>query len=429
MSGDKKDRKNTGGRPLSRRGFLAGAGIGAGLGAAGAVGAGRFLGAPDGEPAGGEDTQIVPFNGEHQSGITTTQQERMYFVALNVVTDSRDELRDLLRRWTAMARRMSQGLEAEPDGSVGVERNAVATDTGEAVGLRPARLTVTVGFGPSLFDDRFGLAAARPEELEDLPHFAGDQIIEEISRGDLCIQACADDPQVAVHAARVLTKAGSGLVTVKWAQLGFGRTASTSITQGTPRNLFGFKDGTANLKNEYTNLINEHVWVHDGSWMDGGSYLCVRRIRMLLENWDRQTRREQEEVFGRTKDEGAPIGREREEDPMPFSEWHGTDGPLIPAHAHSRLASAPANDGARMLRRGYNFVGGVDEYGHLDAGLFFLAFVASPWDDFIAVQSNLSHHDNMNEFVRYESSAIFACPPGLADDEDWWGRGLFERTA
>ncbi|GAA4781856.1 deferrochelatase/peroxidase EfeB [Corynebacterium canis] len=409
---------------VSRRGFLTGAGLGA-LGAAGVAGGAAWLTSSETAAA---DT--VDFDGPHQAGIVTDAQDRMHFVSFDVITNSRDELEQMLQRWTKIARRMCRGEQAEPNSAVPTNELAVPGDTGEALDLSAAHLTITVGFGPTLFDDRFNLASARPPELNKLPHFSGDVVEEGLSHGDICVQACADDPQVAVHAVRMLAKTGSGVVAVRWSQLGFGRTASTSRAQLTPRNLFGFKDGTNNLKSEDTNLIQQHVWVRDpGSWFDGGTYLITRRIRMLIENWDRQVLADQEATFGRTKGSGAPLGRTDEFDELPLDEYHGTEGPVIPDTAHSRLASPQENDGARMLRRGYNFIDGSDGFGHLNAGLFFIAFVSSPDSDFIPVQARLSKRDQMNEYVRYESSAIFACPPGVQGEDDWWGRQLFEETA
>ena len=410
-------------KSLSRRGFL----TGAGLGVAGVAGF-AAMPADSSEPKAhaGNSSQIVPFNGAHQAGIVTPAQDRMHFVAFDVLEGTtREDLIELLKKWTVMARRMSAGKEAVEDGATGLGDVAVPQDTGEALDLPPSNLTITVGFGPSLFDDRFGLASKKPEQLRDLPHFPGDQLVAEQSRGDLCIQACADDPQVAVHAVRVLAKAGVGMVVIRWSQLGFGRTSSTSSAQKTPRNLFGFKDGTNNLKSEYTKLIDEHVWVKQPSWMDGGTFLITRRVRMLIENWDRQVLAEQEATFGRDKRSGAPLGREDEFDELPLDEYVGTEGPIIPNDAHARLAHYSQNDGGRMLRRGYNFVDGSDGFGHLNAGLFFIAFVADPDRDFITIQNNLSKNDKMNEYVRYESSAIFACPPGTRNNSQWWGQTLF----
>jgi deferrochelatase/peroxidase EfeB len=292
---------------------------------------------------------------------------------------------------------------------------------------------LTIGFGPTLFTsvdgaDRFGLAARRPAPLVELPAFPGDQIDPAISGGDLCIQACANDPQVAVHAVRNLVRLGAGVVSVRWSQLGFGRTSSTSTGQATPRNLFGFKDGTNNLKAESEQALDRFVWVADGDsgadWLAGGSYLVTRRIRMLIEPWDTATLNEQERTVGRSKGEGAPLGQRKEFDPVDFRKQTPEGEPAIPETSHVFLAN-PENSGTAILRRGYSFVDGSDGLGRLDAGLFFMAYQRDPESGFVKVQRNL-RMDAMNEYIRHTSSAVFACPPGVEGDGDWWGRALFD---
>jgi deferrochelatase/peroxidase EfeB len=229
-----------------------------------------------------------------------------------------------------------------------------------------------------------------------------------------------------VHAVRNLARIGQGLISIRWSQLGFGRTSSTSTGQATPRNLFGMKDGTDNLKAENDAALDRFVWVADGDgpdWLAGGSYLVTRRIRMEIEAWDRQPLREQELVIGRTKGTGAPLGQKGEFDPVDFTKQ--VDGEFaIPQDSHVFLAH-PTNSGTAILRRGYSFVDGSDGLGRLDAGLFFIAYQRDPENGFIKVQRNL-RHDTMNEYITHTSSAIFACPPGIRDDDDWWGRALFE---
>ncbi|MFC7534871.1 iron uptake transporter deferrochelatase/peroxidase subunit [Actinoplanes sp. GCM10030250] len=396
----------------------------AGAGAAGLALAGCDDGA---EPAANAVTGAVAFTGEHQAGIVTPAQDRLHFVAFDVITKDRDRLIRLLKEWTAAAARMTQGRDAGEIGAVGGIPEAPPDDTGEALGLPPSQLTVTVGFGPALFD-RFGLAKQRPAALETLPKFTGDTLDPALSGGDIAIQACANDPQVAVHAIRNLARIGMGVVSVRWSQLGFGRTSSTSTGQATPRNLFGFKDGTRNLKAEETDLLREHLWVQPGDgpeWMTGGSYLVSRKIRMLIETWDRSSLVEQEAIVGRTKGSGAPLGMANEFDEVDFTSV-GADGePLLAETAHVRLAHPATNNGARMLRRGYNFVDGSDGLGRLNAGLFFLAYQRDPRTGFIPVQRSLSGRDEMNEYIRHVSSGIFACPPGVAGGDDFWGSKLF----
>jgi deferrochelatase/peroxidase EfeB len=233
---------------------------------------------------------------------------------------------------------------------------------------------------------------------------------------------------VAVHAIRNLARIGMGVVSVRWSQLGFGRTSSTSRDQATPRNLFGFKDGTANLKAEDVDLLREHLWVQPGDappWMEGGAYLVTRKIRMIIETWDRTSLAEQEAVIGRTKGSGAPLGKSGEFDEINLAA-PGPDGkPAVPAKAHVRLAHPDNNGGARLLRRGYNFVDGSDGLGRLDAGLFFIAYQRDPRRQFVPIQTQLARSDAMNEYLRHVSSALFACPSGVREPGDFWGRALF----
>ena len=293
---------------------------------------------------------------------------------------------------------------------------------------RASQLTLTIGFGPSLFD---ATDSARPPQsptaLEDLPHFPADNLDPTRGGGDIAVQACADDPQVAVHAIRNLARVAFGTASVRWSQLGFGRTSSTSTSQTTPRNLFGFKDGTNNLKAEDPAAIDRSVWIapaDDPALAGGGTYLVARRIRMLIEQWDRAVLGEQEAVIGRDKGDGAPLGKTHEFDELDL-ESNGPDGPLITTTAHVRLASAQHLGGIEILRRGYNFTDGSDGFGHLDAGLFFIAFCRDPLTQFVPMQLALARSDALNEYIQHVGSAVFACPPGPGENE-YWGQTLFE---
>ena len=410
-------------RGLSRRGLL-------GLAGAGVVGAGVGFGADRLVVAAGTTSGVArsyPFFGEHQAGIITPAQDRLHFAAFDLADISRDELRELLQDWTYAAARMTAGEPAGEFGPAGGPYDAPPDDTGEALDLPPAGLTITFGFGPSLFDDRFGLSAERPAALVDLPHFPGDALIESASGGDLCIQACSDDPQIAVHAIRNLSRIAFGRASLRWSKLGFGRTSSTTRAQATARNLFGFKDGTANLKAEDSALLEEQLWagVGDGAaWMAGGSYLVARTIRMTIETWDRTSLREQETIFGRNKGEGAPLSGGTEFTEPDFAVKGRGGEPLIDEASHVRLAHPSSNDGAQILRRGYNFVDGNDDLGRLNAGLFFLAYQRDPRTQFIPIQLALAKNDLMNEYVRHVGSGIFAVPPGCRSDS-YVGATLF----
>jgi deferrochelatase/peroxidase EfeB len=393
--------------------------------------AGRATAADDATPSDTRDAYA--FRGDHQAGITTPAQDRLHFAAFDVTTTSRDELVSLLTAWTEAADRMTRGLSAGEVGPTQGSVNIPPDDTGEAIGLDASGLTITFGFGPTLFrdadgKDRFGLADRQPKALRTLPHFPADMLDPEKSYGDLCVQACADDPQVAVHAIRNLARIGFGTVAVRWSQLGFGRTSTTSTAQSTPRNLFGFKDGTANIKSEETDDVEEHVWVASGAdpgaeWLAGGSYLVARRFNMHIEIWDRQTLGDQEDFVGRTKDSGAPLSGGTEFTEPDFS-MPGSNGPVIAKDAHVRLVHPDFNGGARMLRRGYNFVDGSNPIGGLDAGLFFIAYVCDPDTHFIPIQNTMAKSDALMEYLKVTGSALFAVPPGIRPGE-YVGQSLF----
>ena len=414
---------------LSRRQLLGagGLGVGAALGAGG-LALGREL---ERRAATGQAAQVVPFYGEHQAGIATPTQERLHFAAFDLDPSARRaDLRALLRAGTAAAARLCAG---QPAGDDPGNPAAPPADTGEAFGLLPSRLTITFGFGASLFDaggpggDRFGLASQRPAALADLPAFPHDELDPARSGGDLAVQVCADDAQVAFHAVRNLTRIARGVAVLRWDQLGFGRAAATSRAQATPRNLLGMKDGTNNLRAEDPAQLDQHVWVGAGdepAWMRGGTYLVARRIRMLLEVWDRSSLDDQERTIGRVKASGAPLGGRHEHDPVDLAARDASGELVIPADAHIRLASPASNGGAKLLRRGYSFTDGIDRLGQLDAGLFFLCFQRDPRRQFVPVQRRLAAQDALNEYIRHVGSGLYAIPPGVRRPGGYVGETL-----
>jgi deferrochelatase/peroxidase EfeB len=403
----------------SRRGFLGAAGLGAAV--AGAAGIARAQVAPSRPEIAPAESE--PFYGAHQAGITTPMQDALYFAAFDATAAKRDDVAGLLRAWTQAAARLTAGLPAGPD------------DSGEAAGLNPSRLTLTFGFGPELFvlngEDRFGLAARRPAALVDLPRFAGDELVAGQCGGALCVQACANDPQVAFHAVRQLARIGYGTAELKWVQTGF---STANKTQGTPRNLMGFKDGTMNPTASAAEAV---VWADGGDqeWMKGGSYMVARRIRIALEHWDRMKLAFQEQTFGRQKISGAPLGAKDEFDTPDFQAVDADGNSVIPDNAHVRLAAPANNGGAAILRRSYSYNDGANfvaerwppwrqgiEY---DSGLFFQAFQKDPRDGFIKLFDRMSKIDALNQFTTHVGSAVFACPPGVREGR-FVGQGLFE---
>lgn len=378
----------------------------------------------------GQGSSVVPFHGDHQAGIVTPAQDRLHFASFKMVDGSgRDDLIELLKDWTTAARALTQGKAlgsgVEPDNAL-----LPPEDTGEAEGLQAGHLTLTFGLGRDLFTgtdddgDPYGLRARLPEQFQPLPSFAFDLLEEARSGGDLCIQACADDPQIAVHAIRNLARIAVGRAHLFWSQLGFGRTSSTSPEQATPGNLFGFKDGTANVMSDETEALDQHIWVGEEGpeWLRGGSYLVARRIMMTIETWDRASLDEQERIVGRSKLEGAPLSGAREFDEPDFQAE--SDGePVIDLASHVRLAHPENNDGARILRRGYNYVDGSNTLGQMGAGLFFISFQKDP-GIFSRVQRSLKP-DLMNEYIRHIGSGLWAVPPGVRSGE-FLAQALFE---
>jgi deferrochelatase/peroxidase EfeB len=405
----------------SRRRLIQGAGVGAG--AVVAAGAGFAVGHGTGGGAGAsgvdvpatDDGDLVDltvshefYTGGHQAGIETPQQRHTVFMTFDLTTTSRQDLQVLLARWSAAIAQLQAGL---PVGSVQpASASGVPADTGEAYDLGPASLTVTVGLGPGVFDDRFGLADKKPKLLADLPKLPSDQLRPELTGGDVSLQACADDPQVAYHAIRDLARIGRGTVNTRWTVMGFGR-ASAGKGQTTPRNLMGFKDGTRNVKEP--DDLAEHVWV-DGSdgeqdWMRDGTYMVARKIEMNIEIWDAANIASQEEVFGRTKAEGAPLSGKKEFDTPDFTKV-AAGKPVMPPKSHVALAAPETNDGVRIMRRGYNYTDGINELGFLDAGLLFIAYMHDP-ASFVKLQTKLGSSDLLNEYIAHIGSGIFAVPP------------------
>ncbi|SEB23809.1 iron uptake transporter deferrochelatase/peroxidase subunit [Paraburkholderia sartisoli] len=420
----------------SRRGFLKAGGAavaaGAGLGTAGVAQAAQA--APGKTHADDPQHAVEPFFGAHQGGIVTPQQSHTYVAAFDLTTDKRDDVTGLLRAWTDAAARMTQGATAAP---LDTPDDKPAPDSADILGLGPQGLTITFGFGPGLFTqegrDRYGIANRRPAALVDLPRFNGDQLVAQKTGGDLYIQACANDPQVAFHAVRQLARMGYGAIAMRWGQAGF-----LSGPRGqTPRNLMGFKDGTNNPSTAKPPLMNQFVWANaaDAPWMQGGTYTVVRRIRITLEHWDQMELGFQEEVFGRHKYSGAPIGMKHEFDALDLKAADKDGNPVIAQNAHVRLSNEASNNGAQILRRSYSYNDGTNFYierwppwrqeTEYDAGLIFIAHQGDPRTGFIPINEKLAKFDMMNQFTTHVGSAIFACPPG-ARQGSYIGARLFE---
>ena len=352
-------------------------------------------------------TRSFPFYDQaHQAGIQTPPQRYTVFMTFDLASDARQDVQVLLARWSGAIAQLMAGL---PIGQVEPHRvDAVAPDTGEALDLAPAGLTVTVGLGPGVFDRRFGLADRRPRHLAKLPDLPSDRLQPGLSGGDLSVQACADDPQVAYHAVRDLARMAQPTASTRWTVLGFGR-ASAGTGQKTPRNLMGFKDGTRNITEQAD--FDRFVWARDEpAWARGGSYQVVRKIQMNIENWDSDAIGDQQTVFGRRKAEGEPLTGTAEHDTPDFAKKDAKGEPVISPTAHIALAAHENNGGIKILRRGYNYTDGINQFGVLDAGLLFVSYQNDP-AHFVALQRRLGSSDRLNEYISHIGSGLFYVPP------------------
>jgi deferrochelatase/peroxidase EfeB len=404
---------------VSRRAFLAGAG-GAAVG--GLLAAAACGGGDGGDGAG--DARFVPFPGAHQAGITLEPAPATALMAaLSVLAGDREELRGLFRDLTDEIAGLMEGRPPEAR-----DPAYPPVDSG-ILGASPApdNLSVVVSVGASLFDGRYGLAGRRPRELVEMPFIANDRLDPERSHGDLLISIEAEHPDTALFALRQLMRRTRSTLVLRWVIDGFTRRGSTAPrATGSPRNLMGFIDGTANLDAGSRRVMDEHVWVAEGdgepSWAVGGSYHVVRVIRMFVEFWDRTPLAEQEAIMGRHKVSGAPLGMVHETDVPDYAA--DPKGETTPLDAHIRLANprTPETAGSLILRRGFSYARGYDRAGRLDQGLAFVCYQRSLERGFLAVQARLNG-EPLEEYILPEGGGFFFALPG-AERGSYLGEAL-----
>jgi deferrochelatase/peroxidase EfeB len=392
---------------VDRRSFLRGTLAGAGAAAV----AGLSLDADAATPT------SVAFHGVHQAGIVTPQQKQAIFASFDVIAATKGELGDLFRTLTDRARLLTTGGALPPLGIT-----APPADSGVLGPDMPGDdLTVTVGVGASLFDDRYGIKDRKPAKLTPMKEFPNDSLDESLCHGDLSLQLCASETDVVLHALRDIARHTRGAMQLRWRLDGF---QSPPRPAGTPRNLMGFKDGTVKPASADHDKL---VWVGPGngepSWTEGGSYQVLRQIRMLVEFWDRVSVGEQENMFGRRRDTGAPLDGSSETD-IPDYAADPTGG-AIPLTSHIRRANPRTAETAasQFLRRGYNYDKGTDSVGDLDMGLLFCCYQQDIARQFEAVQTRLVD-EPLVDYIRPVGGGYFFALPGVRDGNDHFARSL-----
>jgi deferrochelatase/peroxidase EfeB len=411
---------------LDRRQFLRRSGLGVAGAMAGLVAAAAGVDADDAsasvEAEGRLARAAVPFEGAHQAGIVDPQPPAAAFVAFDAAAANRQELATLLRTMTERARYLTAGGPppqlggASPPSDSGTLGPDVVADG----------LTVTVGVGSTLFDDRYGLAAAKPVHLVPMRAFPNDDLNPAWCGGDLLVQLCAQNTDVVLHALRDIAKHTRGGMQVRWRLDGY---LSPPRPAGVPRDNLGFMDGISNPAVKDPAVADRLLWVVAGSgepsWAVGGTYQVVRLIRMFIEFWDRVSLSEQQNMIGRYRGSGAPIGMSSYKDVPDYAkDRYGLDVPLA---AHMRVANprTPATEKSRIFRRSYNYDLGTDLNGDLNMGHAFNCFQQDVTRQFEVVQKRLVN-EALDDYVSPFGGGYFFALPGVRHAKDWYGRALLE---
>ncbi|KAB8310735.1 deferrochelatase/peroxidase EfeB [Erwinia endophytica] len=372
-----------------------------------------------------QETQ--PYYGRHQAGIITPQQASMMLVAFDVLATDKADLERLFRLLDNRIAFLTKGGKAPP-----VSNPKLPPMDSGILGddIYPDNLTITVSVGHSLFDDRYGLQAHKPLKLQQMTRFPNDALDSSLCHGDLLLQICANSNDTVIHALRDIIKHSPDLLSVRWRREGFiSDHAARSKGKETPINLLGFKDGTANPDTRDQSLMDEILWVSaeqgEPVWAVNGSYQAVRVIQFHVEFWDRTPLQEQQTIFGREKDSGAPLGMANERDVPDYAS--DPEGNITPLDAHIRLANprTPETQNSLMLRRGYSYSMGVSNAGQLEMGLLFVCYQHDLEKGFLTVQKRLNG-EALEEYIKPVGGGYFFVLPGVPDDKHYIGQSLIE---
>lgn len=389
-------------------------------GVAATTGLGGEAAAAD-RPVGGrrDESQLlpdkVPFHGRHQAGVVTPQQLFAGFVGFDVLAEDRDGLEKLFKKLTHRSRILTAGVKPR-DEQVATERPT------------PDSLTITLGVGASLFDDRFGLSGHKPRHLKAMPAFPDDRLEPARCHGDLSLQICAEHPDAVVHVLRDLARETDGLLRPRWRSDAF---LNPSRPSGARRNFLGFKDGIVNPDTESAREMSRLMWVTppcgEPEWALGGCYQVLRLIRFHVEKWDKVPLGRQERIFGRHKASGAPLGGKHENDAPDYG--RDPHGRQVPLDSHIRLANPRTHksDKSRFMRRSYNYDDGFDSHGRMDLGLVFCGYQQNPERQFATVQRRLKH-EPLARFITPVGGGYFFVLPGVRDSDDWFGSQLLKKV-
>ena len=412
----------------SRRSLLMGLGAAGGALALGGLASRSALAAPKPAAILPDDAKLQkqPFYSQYQRGITTPQQAAMILVAFDILATNKADLTRLFKLLTERCVFLMQG--GQP---VQVDNKLPPLDSGiMGTQIYPDNLTITVSVGNTLFDERFGLSGFKPKHLQQMTKFPNDSLDAKWCHGDLLLQICANSSETVLHALRDIIKHTPDLLSVRWRRDGF-ISAHAAATQGqeTPINLLGFKDGTGNPDTHQPSLMNKILWVNgahrEPDWATHGSYQAIRLIRFRVEFWDRTPLQEQEAIFGRHRDTGAPLGKRNEHDDPDYGS--DPEGKRIPLDSHIRLANprTPETEKNLILRRGYSYSSGITGSGQLDMGLLFVCYQADLQAGFIAVQKKLNG-EPLEEYIKPFGGGYFFTLPGVPAPGHYFAQSLLE---